>query len=114
MNFVVIGESVKRISDGLKFSHPQIEWKKIAAFRNIIAHNYFGVDADEIWDIVQNHVSILKKTSGQFCLSLVYASASASRFDTSPALVHTIKCEPFSITKSALVYFSGRILSALP
>lgn len=51
MNFIVIGESVKRISPESKQSNQQIEWKKIAGFRNIIAHDYFGIDADEIWEL---------------------------------------------------------------
>jgi len=56
MNFIVIGAAIKRISPELKSMHPQIEWRKIAGFREIVSHNYFGIDADEIWDIIQNHL----------------------------------------------------------
>ncbi|GAB5466678.1 MAG: DUF86 domain-containing protein [Candidatus Kapaibacteriales bacterium] len=51
MNFVVIGESVTKLSDGFKNTYNNIEWQKIKGFRNIIAHDYFGIDAEEIWQI---------------------------------------------------------------
>jgi uncharacterized protein with HEPN domain len=35
-------------------------WTKIKNFRNIIAHDYFGIDSDEIWDIIQNKMKPLK------------------------------------------------------
>src|SRR5690349_737896 len=61
MNFIVIGEAVKRISGELKSLHVQIEWRKIVGFRDIVAQNYFGVDADEIWDIVKNYLPSLRE-----------------------------------------------------
>jgi uncharacterized protein with HEPN domain len=54
MQFVVIGETISRLEETFKKSHPQIPWQKIKNFRNIIAHDYFGIDADEIWDIINN------------------------------------------------------------
>ena len=61
MNFILIGEMVERISDDLKHqSEPEINWYRIKGFRNIIAHNYFGVDAEEVWDIIKNHLPTLK------------------------------------------------------
>lgn len=54
MNFIVIGESVKRITDDFKSRHPEIPWSKIKDFRNLVAHDYFGVDAEEVWQIIQN------------------------------------------------------------
>ena len=54
MQFVVIGEIISRLDMTYKATHPQIPWQKIKDFRNIIAHDYFGIDADEIWDII-NH-----------------------------------------------------------
>ena len=51
MQFVVIGEIITRLDSSYKTEHPQIPWQKIKNFRNIIAHDYFGIDADEIWDI---------------------------------------------------------------
>jgi len=60
MQFVVIGEVISRLDDGYKKDQEQIPWQKIKDFRNIIAHDYFGIDADEIWDIIQNKLLPLK------------------------------------------------------
>ena len=48
MNFIMIGEMVSRISQGLKVANPQIEWNRIKGFRNMVAHDYFGIDAEEV------------------------------------------------------------------
>lgn len=60
MNFVIIGEAVARLSDACKESAPQIPWDKIKGFRNIVAHDYFGVDAEEVWQIINNYLPGLK------------------------------------------------------
>ena len=55
MNFIVIGEMVEKLSDDLiDATENKIDWFKIKGFRNILAHNYFGVDAEEVWQIVHN------------------------------------------------------------
>lgn len=59
MNFIVIGEMVDRISDDFKLTYGEIDWKKIKGLRNIIAHDYFGVDAEEIWSIIKRHIPAL-------------------------------------------------------
>jgi uncharacterized protein with HEPN domain len=60
MNFVIIGEMVEKLSDEFKRSHSKIEWIKIKGFRNIVAHDYFGIDAEEVWQIIQNKIPALK------------------------------------------------------
>ena len=60
MNFVIIGEMVDRISEDLKCHHPEIDWIRIKGFRNIIAHDYFGIDAEEVWQIIQNKIPALR------------------------------------------------------
>lgn len=60
MQFVVIGEIISRLDEKFKMSHTEIPWQKIKDFRNIIAHDYFGIDADEIWDIIHNKLLPLK------------------------------------------------------
>jgi uncharacterized protein with HEPN domain len=52
MNFVLIGEMCGRISDELKGMYPEVEWQKIKDFRNLVAHDYLGIDAEEVWQII--------------------------------------------------------------
>jgi len=61
MQFIIIGESISRLDEDFKNIHSNIPWQKIKNFRNIIAHDYFGIDADEIWDIIQNKLLPLKE-----------------------------------------------------
>lgn len=60
MNFVVIGEMADKLSDDFKKKHDEIEWIKIKGFRNIVAHDYFGIDAEEVWQIIKNKIPKLK------------------------------------------------------
>ncbi len=60
MNFVVIGEMVDKLSDAFKKKHSEIEWIKIKGFRNLVAHDYFGIDAEEVWQIIKNKIPALK------------------------------------------------------
>lgn len=61
MNFVVIGESVAKLSDELKLKESQVSWGEIKGFRNLIAHDYFGVDAEEVWQIIFEDLPELEK-----------------------------------------------------
>ena len=60
MNFVIIGEMVSRLSDKFIEENTQIDWFKIRGFRNIVAHDYFGIDAEEVWQIIQAHLPKLE------------------------------------------------------
>lgn len=60
MNFIVIGEMAAKLSDEFRVSNSEIEWWKIKGLRNIVAHDYFGVDAEEIWQIIKNWLPKLK------------------------------------------------------
>jgi len=61
MNFIVIGEMVEKLSDELTdASKNEFDWFKIKGFRNILAHNYFGVDAEEVWQIIHNSLPDLE------------------------------------------------------
>jgi uncharacterized protein with HEPN domain len=50
----IIGEAASKMSKEYQSAHPQIPWSAIIAMRNILIHNYFGVDLDEVWNTLQN------------------------------------------------------------
>ena len=56
----ILAESTQRISDGLKASYPEVDWRSISAFRNVIVHGYLSIDLKRIWDIVENDLRDLK------------------------------------------------------
>lgn len=58
-NLEIIGEAAKTIPESIRAEYPNVEWKKIAGLRDILAHHYFEVDLDIVWDIVQNKLPTL-------------------------------------------------------
>ena len=60
-NLEIIGEAVKNIPSRIKDKHPDVEWKKISGLRDILAHEYFGIDLEILWDIVKNKLPDFKK-----------------------------------------------------
>ena len=67
-NLQIIGEAVKKIPAELRDRYPQIEWRKIAGLRDTIAHAYFSIDDEIIWDIVENKLTELRD-----CIAIVKA-----------------------------------------
>ena len=53
-NLQIIGEAVKNIPLEIRDRYPQVQWRKIAGLRDIIAHAYFTIDDQIVWDIIQN------------------------------------------------------------
>ena len=60
-NLEIIGEAAKNIPVSLRNKSFEIEWKKISGLRNILAHEYFGVDLEVLWDIITNKRPTLNK-----------------------------------------------------
>jgi uncharacterized protein with HEPN domain len=60
-NLQIIGEACKNIPQDVRDRTPQIEWRKIAGLRDILAHAYFQIENEIVWDIVQNKIDALKE-----------------------------------------------------
>ncbi len=58
-NFEIIGEAANRIDNDFRITHPEIEWYRIRGFRNRIVHDYFGIDYEIVWTIIQNDIEAL-------------------------------------------------------
>ncbi len=66
MNFVIIGEVGSKLSDEFKSETKHlVDWQKVKGFRNIKAHDYFGIDTEEIWQIINSSLITLKDTLGK-------------------------------------------------
>jgi uncharacterized protein with HEPN domain len=61
MNFIIMGESVSKLSEKFKSGNKNIPWNKVKDFRNLITHDYFGIDAEEVWQIIKKHSPKLVK-----------------------------------------------------
>lgn len=60
-NLQTMTEATQRLSDAVKATQPHIPWLQIAAFRNILVHNYLGIDLEQVWAIIQRDVPPLKQ-----------------------------------------------------
>ncbi|MBI2060889.1 MAG: DUF86 domain-containing protein [Nitrospirae bacterium] len=49
----IIGEACRAFSPKFRDEHPEIPWSKIIGMRNILVHDYFGVDVDRVWAVVE-------------------------------------------------------------
>lgn len=56
----IIGEAVGKLSDDFKKKHNSVSWQEIKATRNYVIHDYFGVDYEVMWNIVDNELPKLK------------------------------------------------------
>ncbi|HEY5531495.1 MAG TPA: DUF86 domain-containing protein [Candidatus Anoxymicrobiaceae bacterium] len=66
----IIGEAVARLSDSLKEKHPEVPWRQIIAMRNILVHDYFAVDVDEVWAVAEHELPGLKSKIDSILQSL--------------------------------------------
>ncbi len=57
----IMGEAVKSVPDELRQTYDQIPWKRIAGMRDMLIHQYFGVEVETVWKVVKEDVPFLKK-----------------------------------------------------
>ena len=62
-NLQTMAESTQRLSDSLKAAQPSVEWQRIGAFRNLLVHNYLGIDLNVVWEIVERDVPEVKRAT---------------------------------------------------
>lgn len=58
-NFEIIGEAANRIDQDFRDNNPEIEWNRIRGFRNRIVHDYFGIDYEIVWSIIESYLDEL-------------------------------------------------------
>ena len=59
-NLEVIGEATKRLSETFRAEHPEIPWSRMAGMRDVLVHDYMGVDLEIVWDVIENRLGDLK------------------------------------------------------
>lgn len=57
----IIGEATKQLSDNIRAKHPEIPWRKMAGLRDVLIHNYMGVDLSTVWELTQKDLPKVKK-----------------------------------------------------
>jgi len=64
-NFEIIGEATKNVPKTVKDKYPDVEWKEAIGFRNVLTHDYFGIDLESVWDTLKNNIPVLKRHIGE-------------------------------------------------
>jgi uncharacterized protein with HEPN domain len=57
----IVGEATKRLSPDFRARHPELPWRRVAGLRDVLIHQYMGVDLEAVWGIVLDHVPVLRK-----------------------------------------------------
>jgi uncharacterized protein with HEPN domain len=61
-NFTVIGEAAGRLPDEFKIQNPAVDWDRLRGFRNRVVHDYFGIDYQIVWIIIEKSIPELKSS----------------------------------------------------
>ena len=69
-NFGVIGEATKKMSSERKDKHQEIPWKKIAGLRDVVIHDYAGIDWRTVWNIIESDLPKLRSVIGKMLKEL--------------------------------------------
>jgi len=55
-NLQTMAESTQRLDESLRAKHSSVAWQALAGFRNVLVHDYLGIDLERVWDSVENHL----------------------------------------------------------
>lgn len=55
----IIGEAARQMPKSFREKYPDFPWRETASLRNVIAHEYFGLDMDIIWDVIKTRIPLL-------------------------------------------------------
>ncbi len=59
-NFTVMGEAAKNVPDEIRTKYSDVPWRAIGSFRDVLTHEYFRIDLEEVWKIIEERLPILK------------------------------------------------------
>ena len=57
----IVGEATKHLSEDVRVRHPDVPWRRIAGLRDVLIHDYMGVDLEAVWQVTQKNIPQLKE-----------------------------------------------------
>jgi uncharacterized protein with HEPN domain len=70
-NLQIMAESTQHLSEAIRQKHPEVGWRGLAGFRNVLAHGYLGLDAQRIWELVETRFAALRASMERIRAELV-------------------------------------------